>query len=495
MEVLGVRRLVQSALDMSVPFRQGATMLSPRKIDVWAKGFKANLQSVFNPKKFERIMSAIRNDPMYHEMVKDNIVFNDLGSADPNLHNEDFRKSFVYKIPILSEPLKASNRSADAFLNVARIEMYKKLRSNLEKRGLTRESDPKAFKFIGNWTMAMTGRGTMHSALEKPAMNAVLGNTFYGARLMASRFNLLNPVTYFDPRIPKEAKREAMKDMAAFTMTMVSVATALSYTTGAKISLNPDDSDFLQLRYGKKVYDISGGLANYVRTGLRILKAGYTKATGTKYEGNKSTENAGKSVLNFFRNKLSPNTAYGVDAFFGGRYGNEFDATDIARIYPMYTEDFLQAIKEEGGLTATATVLLPNILGVGYGSYASKGQIDTNLEDLLQRNMRSDEMNSEKIHNYKEGGRVVTFKEFNDFADKRDEKIRNDLETLYSKGINGKPFKDLTQEELVDETNFIKANATRETKKELFGEKDKKTHSEKKEDKKRLKERKKSYKD
>ena len=429
---------------------------------------------------------------MYHDMVKDNVVFNDLSSADPNLHNEDFRKSFIYKIPILSEPLKASNRSADAFLNVVRSEMYKKLRNNLEKKGLTRESDPKAFKYIGNWVMAMTGRGTMHSALEKPAMNAVLGNTFYGARLMASRFNLLNPVTYLDPRVPKAAKVEAVKDLIGFTTTMVAVGTALAYTTGAKVSLNPDDSDFLQMRYDDKVYDISGGLANYVRTGLRIMKAGYTKATGTKYEGQKATDNAGKSIVNFFRNKLSPNTGFAVDSFFGGRYGQDFSPSDIYQIYPMYAPDVVKAYKEEGPISL-ATVLLPNILGVGYGSYASKGQIDKNLEDLQQRNMRSDEMDNEKIHNYKDKGRVITFKEFNEFADKRDEKIKKDLETLFNKGINGKAYKDLTQEEVVDETNFIKANATRETKKELFGE-NKKSHKEKVESKKLLKEHKENYK-
>ncbi len=185
-ELLGIRRLVQSAVDISVPFRQGATLISPRRIDIWAKGFKANLQSVFNPKKFERIMYNIRHDAEYHDMVKDNIVFNDLGSADPNLHNEDFRKSFIYKIPIISEPLKASNRSADAFLNVARYEMYKKMRATLERKGLTRDSDPKAFKYMGNWVMSMTGRGRMTNMLENSVAHTVLGNTFYGARLMAS---------------------------------------------------------------------------------------------------------------------------------------------------------------------------------------------------------------------------------------------------------------------------------------------------------------------
>jgi len=490
MQVLGVRRLVQSALDMSVPFRQGATMISPRKFDVWLKGFQANLQSVLSPKKFERIMHEIRKDPDYHDMGKDNIVFNDLGSADPNLHNEDFRKSFVYKIPILSEPLKASNRSADAFLNVTRYEMYKKMRKVLEKKGLTRESDPMAFKHMGNFVMSMTGRGKMNKIFEGENMSNVLGNTFYGARLMASRFNLLNPVTYLDPKVPRQAKIEAFKDLASFTGTMMVVGSALAYGTGAKVSLDPEDSDFLQLRYGNKVYDISGGLATYVRTFLRMTNAIYAKATEPKYQGKEAIKKGGKSFVQFFRNKLSPNTAYVMDAIFGKSYGEDFDPSEIYRIYPMYTEDVIQSWKDEGGLMSLGTVLLPNIVGIGYGSYASKGQIDANLEDLLERNLRSDEMNSEKIINHKEK-RPVTYKEFNEYADKRDAYIEKELTEFFEKGLpvveNGtvkyKPYKDLTQDEVIKETTRIKSEATRKVKEEMFG-KVEKTSQEKKDEKK-----------
>lgn len=491
MEVLGIRRLVQSAVDISVPFRQGATLISPRRVSIWAKGFQANLKSVFNPKKFERIMYSIRHDPQYHDMVKDRIVFNDLGSADPNLHNEDFRKSFIYNVPVLSEPLKASNRSADAFLNVARYEMYKKMRANLEKKGLTRESDPEAFKKIGNWVMNMTGRGRMTNALENNVGHTIMGNTFYGARLMSSRFNLLNPLTYFDTRIPKEVRYEAMKDLASFTVTTMASAMALA-AAGGKISLNPDDSDFLQVRFGDKVYDLSGGLVSYVRTFLRMAKAGVTKATGTSYEGNKATDKAGNSVLQFFRNKLSPNTAYAADAFFGKAYGQKFDPYDIVKIYPMYADDVMKALKEEGPM-AIPTVLIPNILGIGYGSYASKGQIDANVEDLLKRNLRSSEMDIEKIKNYKQGGRLINDKEFNEFADERDAAIEKDIKILFEKGVNGTPYKDLTKEQVAAETSYIKANATRETKEKLFG-KHKETSKEKKESEKLSQERAKKYK-
>jgi len=508
MQALGIRRLVQTALDMSVSFRQGATLislpipipvrrngkwdvLSRGKIDVWAKGFWANLRSVFSPKNFERIMYAIRHDEQYHDMVKDGVVFNDLGSADPDLHNEDFRKSFIYNIPIVSEPLKASNRSADAFLNVARYELYKKMRKQLEQRGLTRESDPRAFSYAASWVMNMTGRGNMHSALEKPAMNAVLGNTFYGARLMASRFNLLNPVTYFDPRVPRQAKIEAMKDMASFTMTVMAAGLALA-AAGGVVSFDPDDPDFLQVRFGDKVYDISGGLVAYIRTFLRMVKAAKTKMSGTKYEGNKATEKAGMSALNFFRNKLSPNTAYGTDAFFGKAYGQQFDPAEIYQIYPMYADDVVTALKEEG-VTGIPTVLLPNILGIGYGSYHSRGEIDSKLEDLLQRNLRSDEMNMDKLKNYKEGGRPVTFKEFNEYADKRDAEIEKDIKVLYETGVGGKPYKELTKEQVADETSYIKSQATIKVKEEMFGE-EKKTRKQRQEDAELRKERVKKYK-
>ena len=475
MEVLGIRRIVQSAADMSIPFRQGATLISPRNFNIWAKGFKANLKSVFSPKNYSRIMYELRHDPDYHEMIKDGIVYNDLNSANPEAHNEDFKKSFVYKTPIAGEILKASNRSADAFLNVARYEIYKKLKINLENQGITRESDPEAYRFAANWAMNMTGRGNMIKALENSKAHVILGNTFYGARLMASRFNLLNPVTYFDPRTPLAVRKEAMKDMASWTVTVIASGLALS-AAGGQVNLNPWDGDFLQVRFGNKVYDLSGGLANYIRTFLRIVSAGNSKLTGTKYEGRKDIQDAGWSVVRFFRNKLSPNTAYVTDAIFGKANGQEFDPSAAYQIYPMYVDDVTKAFKEEG-IVSLATVLLPNILGVGYGNYASKGTIDDDIETLYERNMRSDETDKSKIFNYNEGGREITNKEFDMYISKRDAEIKAGIDDLYKNGLwvedNGqivqKPYKDLTKEQVVDETNKIKSKATKKAKEALFG--------------------------
>ena len=186
MKFIGLKRVVQSAIDLSVSFRQGGSLLSPRNIDVWAKAFASQLKSVFSPSKYKRIMYEIRRSPKYHEMIEDGVVFNDLEQLDPNHRNEDFQRSFIYDIPIVKEPFLASNRAADGFLNVARYELYNKLRLRLEKQGLTRKTDPKAFEDAARWAMNMTGRGNMLKMFESPASQRVLNNTFYGARLTAS---------------------------------------------------------------------------------------------------------------------------------------------------------------------------------------------------------------------------------------------------------------------------------------------------------------------
>jgi len=87
-------------------------------------------------------------------------------------------------------------------------------------------------------------------------------------------------------------------------------------------------------------------------------------------------------------------------------------------------------------------------------------------------------MNNEKIFNHNDGGRAITFKEFNDFADKRDIEIEKGITKMYNEGVpeineNNEavivPYKDLTKEQVVKETNRIKAEATGKVKEEMFG--------------------------
>jgi len=393
MQILSIKRIVQTAIDLSIPFRQGVTVVAnPRKLGFSRESFKsiANFKntikgipetttiksfgnmfkSIFNPKKFDRIMYEIHKSADYQDMLKDKVSFNEMDAVDSNTRNEDFQKSFVYKIPIIREPLLASNRAADGFLNTSRYEMYMKGKSMLEKQGITRENSPEHYEALGKWVMNMTGRGNLLKMLEDSHNGRVVAsNTFFGARLMASRFNLLNPVYYMN--MPKEVRVEALKDIMTYTA-MVTATALAAQAAGASVSTDPDDADFLKIKVGNTKYDISGGMVQYIRTYLRINRMfsnRFFKPDMPKKEKDEYAKYALGSVQNFFTYKLAPNTSYILSAARGkDPLGKDFDPKDALKIYPMYVDDMVTAYKDNG-LISFATIGIPSILGVGVQTY------------------------------------------------------------------------------------------------------------------------------
>lgn len=494
-QITGIRRVMQTAFDLSVSLRQGVMLgLNPRKWDVFAKSFKNELKSVFSDKKYNSLMYDIHNSTEYNKMVEDGIKFNELDSLKNEERNEDFQKSFLYgiKTPIvrqlITEPLLASQRAADGFLNTARYELYLKYEKQLLKQGITRQSDPEAYKKMADFVMNMTGRGKLISFLETGKANKVISNTFYGARLMAANINSLNPYKY--ATLPKGVRKEVMKDVLSYVTTTTAIMLAAG-AAGAAVELDPDKPDFLQIRTGNKVYDITGGKAAYLRTFFRMVSALYSRATDNKYTYGKKLERAGTSLTNFFRNKLAPNTGYAVNAVLGKNSLNQdFDPYEVLEAYPMYSDDFAEALKDEG-ITSLATVLAPNILGIGYGSYANQANKES-LESSLEKMLNSDEMNPELIKNHKDGDRPINDKEFEELSKLRDANIEKEIRRLYDgkskfnltldKGnVVTKKVEDMTEEEVKKAKKSIASEATRLSKEQLFG-KEKKTREEKIED-------------
>lgn len=387
-ELLAVKRLGQTAMDLSIMFRQlSRVTLNPRYFRQTANNFKAQLSTVFSPKKFARLMDEIHRDKDYHDMVEDNIIFNDLNTGITKNINEEYPRSILLKTKHIKEPFLASNRAADAPLNYARFQLYKSKKAMLEKQGIFRDTDPQAYKDMGNWVMNMTSRGKLLKILENSQASSVLGKTFYGVRLMASQLNTLNPKNYIDVKAlnPLSRKKltdydavklDAVKDMVGFTSGVI-LTGAAAVAAGAKVSFDPNDPDFLQVRYGDKVYDITGGLSAYVRTTMRIMEAiglrAESEVTGkNKGEADRASKFAWESTTRFFRNKLAPNTSSVVNLFYGkNTVGEDFSYKEFLEVYPMYADDFIKAMKEDG-ISSVATVLIPNLVGIGYGSYANK---------------------------------------------------------------------------------------------------------------------------
>ena len=443
--------------------------LNYRNWDIAAKFIYAGSQSVFSQKNYDRLMYGIHESPDFKDMLKDGIRFNELTSIDSKNTNEFVNpKSIVFKIPIVRDLMISSQRIADASINVARYELYQKYQSVLLSKGITRESDPKVYEGMAKWVMNSTGSGNMLKSLESKAMQETVGTIFYGARLMAANFNTLNPVYY--AKMPREVQQMVLKDMAAYTSTIIMSTLALAAAGGA-VSMDPDDPEFLQVRFGKDVYDLTAGQAPYIRTFLRIMEAiginiGASLGMTSKFEAAKARDFALSSTLRFFRNKLSPNYSYAANRIAGSNtIGEDFDPMEALEIYPMYADDVYKAVKEDG-MISLLTVLMPNILGVGFSSYYADKNMKP-MEEMIQRAQNSDELDPKSIRE------DITMSEFKEFAKLRDKLIEEKMKELYEEGIYDAeageyvPIKKSTPENITAAIMKAKSAATKEAKSEF----------------------------
>jgi len=395
LQVTGIRRLIQAAVDFSIPFRQAvAITINPLKYFKVEKGkLKSNTALkawgnmfglAFSPKKYNRFQYHLENSELGKMFTKSEGVFSNPSEIRMDKREEEFTTSIFGRIrqkidegenKILQKGAdivdKAwfSERAAAGFLNTVRIEEFAKQVKNLEKQGKTPENSPNDYKEATKWVMNITGRGNMLKMLEDSKSGKQYANqVYFGARLMAAKINMLNPVYY--AKMPKEVRVQALKDMAGAVTSMFLIGYA-AVQAGASVSFNPDDPDFLQIRVGDKVYDISGGSVGYVRTFMRLVKSVFSD---TKYKKFAMTS----AVKTLVTNKFAPNVSYLYHGLTGesGEYDKngklkDFDPTEILEYEPLYVDDTKEAIKEEG-LGALITTFAPNIFGIGYQKYPKK---------------------------------------------------------------------------------------------------------------------------
>lgn len=512
-QILGIRRLVQTGADFSIPLRQAVTItLNPFKAKTTAKAFYDMFASAWSQKGFRRYMHTLNESPITQEFKEFGGVLSEPDELKLDKREEEFRTNIVQRLLNHSNPVSKairrlwfSERAAAAFLNTARIEQYKVKEKALRSQGLTPENSPEEYKSAVKWIMNSTGRGNMLKMLEDShAGRVAANNVFFGARLMASRMNLLNPAYYV--KMPKETRIEAIKDMAGYVSGLALTGVALA-AAGGKISFDPDDPDFMKARFGEKTYDLTGGMAVYVRTFLRLaksaLKATTTHTDKDKKEAKKYAEFAGNSTWkSIVVNKLSPNTSYAYHFFTQkGADGKQFDPTEILNIKPLYVDDFRQGLKD-GGLTAIYTVLIPSLFGVGVQAYPEKKGYETkdlsdpvfkyfldkgldlpntvpNSIEIKDRNTKTTKKLAEypeaKINEYIAARRDNLKKELADIEKKGYVYVNDfgDVSLNRDKGEKKRKLDDLSEEQLAQLLGISARKATQTTKEQIFSGKKK----------------------
>lgn len=393
-QILGVKRIIGAAVDFSVPFRQANTItMNPFKGKTTAKAFYNMFRLSFSPVEFKRFQNQVEKSDMGRMFVQMKGVFSNPSEIRPDKREEEYINNIFKRVAskidegnnkVLKGAVNVidkawfSERAAAAFLNTMRIEEFAQKTKELKRQGYTPENAPELYQDAAKWIMNNTGRGNLIAALEDSHNGRMIANnTYFGARLMAAKMNMLNPAYY--AKMKPQVRIQAMKDMAGYVSGLAATSVAI-IAAGGTMNTNKDDPDFLQARFGDKVYDISGGSVGYVRTALRIFDAMYRNM---RYPGSKDAKlysefaigSAGRTLV---QNKLSPNTAYAWHFITGksseydeNGHRKPFDPLEAVKIYPMWADDAAKGYKDNG-YGATFNVLVPNIFGIGFGEYPAK---------------------------------------------------------------------------------------------------------------------------
>lgn len=177
-----------------------------------------------------------------------------------NSHEEIVFTNIIKRIPGIGEKLGGSlERAQTTFINEARIQLF----DQAYEKGL----NPEDLRTRARYINSVTGRGNWHTIPEQ------LGYVMTSPRYELSRWETLgemlrNPVEALN----NKGARENLKDIG-ITLASLAALYKSAELAGYKTTLDKDSPDFLKLRKGNQVWDVSAGLAPRLRDAFRAISS------------------------------------------------------------------------------------------------------------------------------------------------------------------------------------------------------------------------------
>lgn len=361
--VVNAPRSIQSSVDISAPLRQGAVLTLPPT--QWGRAARAGVQMFksFSTKQHEQFTDDLNNRPDAQD-ARDAGLYLASDSKKTGLaqREEAFMSRLTENLPII----KHSGQAYAGYLDALRSSTFTKYKNVIDRANLSPEETAKGYKAAADWINTATGRGSLGSTIDSamPALSTVL----FSPRFVASRLQLLNPVTYAK-NATSPGKRAVLKQQLGDAVQFAAVVSAtlgLAKAAGAEVGTDPESPDFLKIKAGKTTYDFLAGIQQPMRLFYRIAEDVRRAAKGEPAKRGADT----LSLLGRFgRSKLAPTPSFGVDMvarkdFIGRPF--EVKRAIVDRVAPMFLKDAIEAYQQEG-LAGTAKVL-PGALGVGVQS-------------------------------------------------------------------------------------------------------------------------------
>lgn len=315
-DILGLYRAVETSFDLSWALRQGKPGLARHPV-LWSRAFLAQFKGLSNDRYFQAA-KEIENDPEFRYLNKFGLETPSVDSirvgAPTHTRAEEFQTELAHKIP----GLRQSEQLYNIGLDTLRTLWAKHDMQMLRKAGFSPDNpaDFPVFKRAMQDINTFTGRTNLAELIpgkvgESANRATPIINQFtYAVRFWASRLKILtsplDPKMYPQPKftesvyksLPRVQRVEAWRRLFSFYGLVGGQMLAAKYLLGFDIDLNPDSPDFLKIRRGKRVFDLSAGMVNHLRLAARMAE----RIAGMKKEQKPAIETLG----DYLRTKESP---------------------------------------------------------------------------------------------------------------------------------------------------------------------------------------------
>lgn len=377
LDLLNIPRAILASGEWSAWFRQGAFVATTYP-KIGAKALAVDFRTFFSGKYTAEIDLLLKDvgkkwgkkmDKLYVAPISEGVA------VKLSAREEAFMSRFVKKIPVVGQVVRWSERAYLSTLNYMRVMTFDHYATKWAPMHYSQKTYNQLSTLI-NWS---TGRGPIGKLDDMiPALNAV----FFATRLQTSRVAMLfaGPTRFTSPPV----RRAYARMMVSFFGSMGGIVALLGAGGLATIEKDPRSTDFGKIRVGNTRLDPWAGFKPYITLIAQLIAGQRRTATGRVQDIKR-----GETLMRFMRSKLSPAAGLWIDILSGETFLGEEMSIEAGglgeqirqRLMPLWYQDTMDAIKEEGWLGGFLAA--PGALGVGVVTYpGSLDAYERQVKDL-----------------------------------------------------------------------------------------------------------------
>lgn len=369
-EIALMPRTLLATADMSATMRQGL-LLSVRRPGMAAQVLTESVGAFVNQNRADTIYQAILAHPNHSQRLQAGLFLSEL-DVGTSRSEENFLSSWAERIPGYGKVVRASNRHMVTHLNLLRVGIFDKFLK--DNPGASMETKQAMARYI-NYASGRGSLGNFNSATKE------LNTIFFAPRYAVSRFQtILSPILIKDPTV----RKEIAIDFAAFVGTGMSVL-GLAAAFGAKVGVDPEDSDFGKIIVGNTRIDIWGGLQQPVRLMMSPFIVGANRLGIRDTKRNVDLIDATRRFMSY---KLSPGVTLPAQLLTGKSViGEEKGITEtLARsVTPLFLQDSYDVFMNNEGIVKAAGAAAGTFVGIGVNEFEDRSSDEARREAKLKR--------------------------------------------------------------------------------------------------------------